>query len=406
MDGVLPGTVPLDLRGRSPVHGNTVAPTRADHVRSVATQLLRSGVAGQVFPGASACIAYHEDGAPVYVVAHAGAMGPSLGPITATTFFDLASVTKPIVAMAALTLVRDGAAKLDVEAQELLADVRGSAAARASLRRLLRHTSGLAAWGGLFLDVPHAIGSAAARRWMISEAARRPDESGVKGPVYSDLGYIVAGAMISKLAAQPLERVVQQRILQPLGIADSVLYVPTLDSAHRARFVAQTAATERCEWRGRLVRGEVHDENCAAMGGVAGHAGLFGTAEGVARFGLAMVDVANGRNDLIPRSLMDESLVCEPETTQKLGWDGKRAEGSSAGRRMGPATFGHLGFTGTSLWCDPESGIVVALLTNRVCPSRANMRIKAFRPAFHDAVVGAALDSMAGGSRRGLASGA
>ncbi len=327
-------------------------------------------------------------------------MGPTLGAVQTSTFFDLASITKPFVAMTALSLVRDGAAKLDVEAAEVLQDARGSACAKASLRKLLRHSSGLSAWGGLYLDVPHAIGSAAARRWMISEAARRPDESGKSGPVYSDLGYIVAGAMISKLAGVPLERAVQQRTLAPLGIADSVLYVPTLDSNQRARFVANTAATERCEWRGRLVRGEVHDENCAAMGGVAGHAGLFGTAKAVARFGVGMFDALAGRSSWLPADLVKDALSVVPGSTQKLGWDGRRPEGSSAGRRMGPETFGHLGFTGTSIWCDPETEIVVALLTNRVCPSRANAKIQAFRPAFHDAVVGAVLESARGGSRR------
>lgn len=376
---------------------------RADHVRIVATQLLRSGVAGQVFPGGSACIAYHEDGVPVYVEASAGAMGPSFGPVSSATFFDLASITKPFVSMAALSLVRDGLAKLDFEAQEAVSDVRGSTVAHATLRQFLRHTSGLAAWGGLYLDVPHAIGSSAARRWMVSEASRRPDESETKGPVYSDLGYIVAGAMIAKLAGQPLDRVIASRIASPVGIGDELVFPSTLDAPARARVVAGCAATERCEWRGRLIRGEVHDENCAAMGGVAGHAGLFGTARAVARFGVSMFEVLDGASTLVPRQLLEDALVPEPGHTQRLGWDGKRIEGSSAGRRMGPRTFGHLGFTGTSIWCDPDTRVVVALLTNRVCPSRANMKIKAFRPAFHDAVVSAALDRIAGS--RGAANG-
>jgi len=380
-----------------------VGQNREDHVRNVATQLLRSGVSGLVFPGASACIVYHEEGEPVFVTASAGRMGPGLPSVDPATYFDLASITKPIVAMAALTLVRDGLAKLDVEASELITDVRGSPAAHATLRTLLRHTSRLSAWGGLYLDVPHAIGSTAARRWMVSEAARRPDESGLEGPVYSDLGYIVAGAMISKFGGQTLDRVVAHRIAQPLGIQDELFFPSTLDSATRARVVATCAATERCEWRGRLIRGEVHDENCAAMGGVAGHAGLFGTARSVARFGMAVLDTLAGKNNTIPLALLEEALVPEPSHTQRLGFDGKRAEGSSAGRRMGLRTFGHLGFTGTSIWCDPDTGIVVALLTNRVCPSRANQKIKAFRPAFHDAVVGAIVDRAAGSSRAGAA---
>lgn len=393
----------MDLRVDFPVDGKSVSQERADQVLHVATQLLRSGVSGQVFPGASACVAFVDDGVPVYVEACAGAMGPSLGVVTPSTYFDLASVTKPFVAMSALTLVRDGLAKLDVPAQDVVSDVRGSVVAQASLRKLLRHTSGLAAWGGLYLDVPHAIGSTAARRWMVSEASRRSDEAHGKGPLYSDLGYIIAGAMIAKFAGQPLERVVASRISQPLDIGAEIVFPSSLEPAVRARIVASSAATERCDWRGRLVRGEVHDENCAAMGGVAGHAGLFGTARAVARFGIEMLESLEGRGSLLPRATLEDALAPEPDYTQRLGWDGKHAEGSSAGRRMGPRTFGHLGFTGTSIWCDPESAIVVALLTNRVCPSRANLKIKAFRPAFHDAVVGAVLDGVVGS--RGAANG-
>lgn len=338
----------------------------------------------------------------MYVTASAGRMGPGLPQVEPATYFDLASVTKPIVAMSALTLVRDGLVQLDTQASELITDVRGTPAAPATLRTLLRHTSRLSAWGGLYLDVPHAIGSSAARRWMVSEAARRVDESGLDGPVYSDLGYIVAGAMIAKAGGQTLDRLVAQRIAQPFGIAEELFFPSTLDSATRARVVATCAATERCEWRGRLIRGEVHDENCAAMGGVAGHAGLFGTARAVARFGTSVLDALAGRTNLLPTELLESAMVPEPNSTQRLGFDGKRAEGSSAGRRLGPKTFGHLGFTGTSIWCDPDTGIVVALLTNRVCPSRANVKIKAFRPAFHDAIVGAILDR-ASGSRAGAA---
>lgn len=370
-------------------------PRTDERVAETASQLLRSGVAGLVFPGASACIAYRTGDTYRFVDATAGTMGPGLPRVDASTFFDLASVTKPIVAMSALALVRDGLARLDAQAGDVLADARGAAAGPATLSALLRHTSGLSAWGGLYLDVPHALGSAAARRWLIAEAARRPDEQADGQPVYSDLGYIVAGAMISKLAGQPLERVVAQRITQPLGLADQLFYVSALDPGARSKVALHCAATERCEWRGRLVRGEVHDENCAAMGGIAGHAGLFGTARAVAAFGTAMLDVLDGRSTLLPKAGLEAALVPEPGHTQRLGFDGKRPEGSSAGRRLGPNTFGHLGFTGTSIWCDPDAGVVVALLTNRVCPSRANTKIKAFRPAFHDAVVSAALDDRA-----------
>lgn len=358
-------------------------------MKEVGAQLLRSGVSGYVFPGASACIGYVEDGQPQFVELFAGTMGPRLANVDAGTLFDLASVTKPVFAMAALALVREGRIKLDTEAQAFVPDTRGGPAAQVTLERLLRHTGGLSPWGGLYLDVPHSIGSTAARRWIVSEASRRADDSGATGPVYSDLGYILAGAMVAKAGGASLERIVAGLVTEPLGIADTLFYPGSLDSSARARVVVRAAATERCDWRGRLVRGEVHDENCAAMGGVAGHAGLFGTAKAVAKFGRAVLDAALGRGAFLPRDLIERALTPTAGSTRMLGWDGKSPAQSSAGRRMSPHAFGHLGFTGTSLWCDPERDVVVALLTNRVCPTRANEKIRAFRPAFHDAVLSA-----------------
>jgi serine-type D-Ala-D-Ala carboxypeptidase len=151
--------------------------------------------------------------------------------------------------------------------------------------------------------------------------------------------------------------------------------------------VRDAAPTEWCEWRGRLVRGEVHDENCAAFGGIAGNAGLFGTAHGMAVFGRAVLDAYLGRNTFLPQSLLERALLPREGSSLRLGWDAKSPNESSAGKRMGPRTFGHLGFTGTSIWCDPDKDIVVVLLTNRVHPSRANERIKGFRPGFHDSVL-------------------
>jgi CubicO group peptidase (beta-lactamase class C family) len=125
-------------------------------------------------------------------------------------------------------------------------------------------------------------------------------------------------------------------------------------------------------------------------GGVAGNAGLFGTAHGVAVFGRACLDSLLGRGDFLPKDLMERALAPRSDgSTMRLGWDMKSATESSAGRRTSDATFGHLGFTGTSIWCDPDKDVVVVLLTNRVHPSRANVKIRGFRPAFHDGILAA-----------------
>lgn len=347
-------------------------------------------MAGQVFPGGTACVGWRESGDPVYGVAHAGRLAYTAPTQTRDdTPYDLASLTKPLVAMTALRLVARGVIELEARADSVLSDVRGGGAAGATLEQLLTHRAGLAPWGGLYLDVPHEIGSAAARRWILSEAARRMEEGSEGKDVYSDLGYIIAGEMIARAAGDTLDVVVAREVTEPLGIAEELFFAGAMPSDRRADLVRRVAPTERCEWRGRIVRGEVHDENCAALGGVSGHAGVFGIAHGVGVFGRAMLESLAGRSEFLSKSLLEAALMARPGGTHRLGWDAKSGEPSSAGRRLGPRTFGHLGFTGTSIWCDPDRDIVVVLLTNRVHPSRANEKIKGFRPAFHDGVVAA-----------------
>ena len=351
-----------------------------------------AGVAGQAFPGGVACVNW-RDGDQVHSVEVAsGRLRAGESEVRTTTPYDLASLTKPVVAVSALRLVAAGKLQLDVRTDSVVTDVRGGVGGVATLEALLTHRSGLADWGGLYLDVPHGPGTAAARRWILSEASRRPAENEPKGPLYSDLGYLIAGEVIARTAGEKLDRVVAKEITEPLGISNEMFFPAALSPDRRAQIVREAAPTEWCEWRGRLIRGEVHGENSAASGGVAGHAGLFGTARGVAVFGRAALDALLGRGNLLPQQLMEYSLKPrDPDdgATLRLGWDTKSAENSSAGRRMSARSFGHLGFTGTSIWCDPERDLVIVLLTNRVHPSRANERIKGFRPGFHDGVIAA-----------------
>lgn len=371
---------------------------RKDRIRGEATRLLAAGVAGRVFPGGTACIGYREAAKDatrdVYVEAAAGRLMDGGPNVEVGTPYDLASITKPFIGMLALRLVVEGKITLDTRADSLLSDTRGGAGGPATLEQLLTHRAGLSPWGGLYLDVPHEPGTSAARRWIVGEASRRPDETGAARKqlaVYSDLGYLIAGEMLARAAGATLDRALQTLVLEPLGIADDVYYAGALPADKKATLIRRAAPTERCEWRGRLVRGEVHDENAAALGGVAGNAGLFGTAKGVAVFGRAMLDVLHGRSNFLPKETLEEALAERPGGSYRLGWDTRSQEGSSAGKRLSAKSFGHLGFTGTSLWCDPEKDVVVVLLTNRVHPSRANDRIKGFRPAFHDGLL-AALD--------------
>lgn len=362
---------------------------RQARVRKAATRLLTAGVAGQVFPGGTAAVLWHEDAREVAVLACGGRLSRDGAAVVESTPYDLSTLTQPFVATAALRLVAEGLVRFEDRADEVLSDVRGGVAAGITLEDILLHRSGLAPWGGLYLDVPHDPGTAAARRWILAEAARRASDEGQGHSVRSDLGYLIAGEMLVRSAGESLDRIVQSRVCEPLGISDEVFYAGALSADRKAPLMRKAAPTERCQWRGKLIQGEAHDENCAAMGGVAGHAGLFGTAAGVARLGLEYLGVLAGRSEFLSRDTITAALA-ESETRDPLRLVWRLAAGSaSAGRRLGPRTFGMLGLTGTSVFCDPDRELVVALLTNRIHPSRANEKIQGFRPAFHDGIVAA-----------------
>ena len=365
-----------------------VASNRRDRIQADATRLLEAGVSGQVFPGAAAAVSWREHGETQVAVSCAGRLTPGGGRTGPDTPYDLASITKPFVATSALRLVASSQLALDVRAESYISDIRGTIGGQATLEELLSHRSGLAAWGGLYLDVPHERGTPAARRWIISEAARRPAEEDRGKVIYSDLGYMLAGELISKIAGCTLDQVVAEQVTEPLGIAGEVYYAGVASPERKGTLIRTAAPTEMCDWRGRVARGEVHDENCAALAGVSGHAGLFGTARGVAIFGRALLDSLQKRLDFLPSDLIAKALTrpVGSTSTYRLGWDSK-GDDARTGKRLSPHSFGHFGFTGTSLWCDPARDVVLVLLTNRVHKSRANEKIKGFRPAFHDGIL-------------------
>jgi CubicO group peptidase (beta-lactamase class C family) len=311
-------------------------------------------------------------------------------------FFDLASVTKPMTALAIARAGIDVTTPLGV----LLPEARGTATERTPLELLLAHRAGLDAHRPLYAPLattpPGAIDRAAALR----EAANavRPDaqagEAGEFPPVYSDLGYILAGEALARaVSARDAGDAIGRLVLAPLGLTGRAGTIRDLEEAGvRGPF----APTETVAWRGggRAIVGAVPDENAWALTGKggSGHAGIFATVDAVLAFGGALLEAA--------ASPEYAWLFRERRGgTLRAGVDGKSAEGSSAGERMGPRTFGHLGFTGTSLWVDPDAGAVVVLLTNRVCPSRDNLAIRAARPWVHDALFERALRLQGRGPR-------
>ncbi|MGE0787044.1 MAG: serine hydrolase domain-containing protein [Sandaracinaceae bacterium] len=359
-------------------------------VRAHAARLLAAGVSGRVFPGAVAAIVWRENGEEHEACAAAGTREPNAGgKIAEDTMFDLGAITRSVVGVAALRAHEAGLVDLEAQVEALLPHVRGGILGEVTLRMLLEHRGGLAAWGGLYLDVPHDPGSVAARRWLLSEAARR-DAEGKRGThVVSDLGYLVAGAALAKAYGASLADVVAAEVAGPLGLGESLMYPGALMGDRRAAFAARAAPTERCGFRGRLMVGEVQDENAWAYGGVAGHAGLFATASALARLGSRLASAWGDGSELMRSEVLREALTPDATGTERYGIARVSGDPPACGRRMGPGTFGQLGLPGTSLFFDPESQVTVALLTNRICPSRANQMIEGFRPAFHDGVLAA-----------------
>jgi CubicO group peptidase (beta-lactamase class C family) len=347
---------------------------------------LDAGCDEGVFPGASACAATWQRGAWSYIDVAAGVRAEGTSAVTAQTIYDLASLTKPWVATAALRLHQADVFDLGARVDAVIPEARGLPVGERSWEEVLSHRSGLEAWVPFYETLPEEPGSNAAHAWILGELLPHWDPGTVGTSVYSDLGYILAGVAMSRASGQPLNEIVAERITSELGVDDTVFF-----GASRAdgTWKAWCAPTGWSPWRQRILVGEVHDDNCAALGGVAGHAGMFGVANGVARFGAACVAAWHGRRGASEEELMRHATAVRPGGTHRLGWDGKAQEGSAAGSSIDADAFGHLGFTGTSLWCDPRRQLVMVLLTNRVAVSDDNTAIREFRPGFHDAVVDA-----------------
>jgi serine-type D-Ala-D-Ala carboxypeptidase len=308
------------------------------------------------------------------------------------TLFDLASLTKPMSAVAVARAGIDIAAPLRTFCPELAT----TASADVSMELLLSHRAGLAAHVALF--APLLEGGTVDPRAAIAIAAdaRRDDARGdipLAGfpPVYSDVGYLLAGEALARATKQAdAGGAIAKLVVEPLGLGGELGTARELE-ARGIDVVRDAAPTEDVPWRGGVVRGRVHDENAWAITGAggSGHAGMFGTVNAVVQFGCAVLDALESKSAPLSAGTGDGLswlVTPRPGGTLRAGFDGKSADGSSAGTLAGAWAFGHLGFTGTSLWIDPEARIVVALLTNRVHPTREHVAIRAARPRAHDAL--------------------
>ena len=202
--------------------------------------------------------------------------------------------------------------------------------------------------------------------------------------VYSDLGYMVLAWVVEILSGQRLDSFVSDHIYTPLGLTG--LFFMDL-SAPTKKNTSLMVSTQDCPWRQKLLTGEVEDENAWAVGGIEGHAGLFGDALSVHQLCCEIMDIVQGRGTkVLDPGVIQTFVQKEPGRDRVAGFDTPADQESSAGRYFSKASLGHLGFTGTSFWMDPESGQIAVLLTNRVHPSRENLKIKEFRPWIHDLI--------------------
>jgi CubicO group peptidase (beta-lactamase class C family) len=384
------GRLPVNVPGVAPLGAGLDLPsnpmklragnTTADAKLKPAYDVLDRAVADHAFPGGVLAVGYrgelqvHPFGRQTY-----DASSPAVAP---DTIYDAASLTKAVVTATLVAMqAESGRIALDAPVTRYVPEWNSGPnpewRKRVTIRHLLTHSSGLPAHKDYFLAI-HSEREAIAN--ICKESLEY--EPGAK-TVYSDLGFILLGEILERATGRTIDQLARERIFTPLGMADT-LFKPSKALSNRVAPTEQDAT-----YRKRLLRGEVHDENAFAMGGVAGHAGMFTTASDLAAFSQMLLNGGiYGHQRLLTRATLAQFIVPQAiaANTRTLGWMVPTTD-SSSGRYFSARSFGHLGFTGTSIWIDPERQLFVILLTNRVYPTRANDKIAAVRPAVHDAVV-------------------
>jgi CubicO group peptidase (beta-lactamase class C family) len=360
-----------------------------------AAEIILEGVLQRAFPAAS--VEVGRLSGPIWRRAFGSLRYDPYAPDTTDdTVFDLASLTK-VIATTTLVMraVDTEALTLDDRVHAWLPAWRGTDREDVTIRDLLAHASGLPAYLPFFRDHTGRVEFEPAICALPLEYPPRSQS------VYSDLGFMLLGFIIEEARRAPAGEEARGRPAREAGLLDPAA---TLAGQFRriASFVTpdpltfrpprtwreRTAPTEIDAWRGRLLTGEVHDENTWALGGAAGHAGLFGSAPAVGAFARAVLQTIAGESILARPETFREFIrrTSIPGSSRALGWD-TMLPTSSCGTLLSRTAIGHTGFTGTSLWIDWERDLYIVLLTNRVHPTRDNERLRALRPKFHDAVV-------------------
>ncbi len=379
----------------SPVPSLATAYDDQDERFSSAFSVLKNAIADGVFPAASAAVTQGEKLVVLNSFGHFTYEANS-SPVPPATLFDLASVTKAVASTTmAMLLYERGLLELEAPVSgvvpEFLADTCGEPDSRrrdVTFRMLLAHSSGLPAYEKLFLKQQSR--EDLLRTAFTTSLSTDPGSHAE----YSDIGFIILGAALDRIAGESLDAFCQREIFGPLGMVNTTFnppkksrakIPPTADERLGNESAAGAGPMPRSTFRQRIIQGEVHDENASVLGGVAGHAGLFSNAEEMARFAHTLLQEGSPilRRETIALFTSRESVPAG--TSRALGWDTPSSP-SQSGKYFSPRSFGHLGYTGTSLWIDPDRRLSITLLTNRTWPDCTNQAIRQVRPKFHDAV--------------------
>ncbi len=320
--------------------------------------------------------------------------GLSEEPMEIDTVFDLASISKIFTTATLIARFVDrGWISYETRVGSIFSNFK---IPNATIANLLSHTAGLPAWAPLYEKIREAFPWRALETVPIRERQKLmrelvfkvdPDRGMNQKAVYSDLTFLILGFLIEEITQMDFDRAVKTFLWEPMGLLEEKGQGPFFVRTDHAPFKARlenVAATEDCPWRGSILQGQVHDDNCWSMGGYAGHAGAFGSARDLLLFSKKLLTERWLSPEVLKR--MWTRVPEPPGCDRTLGWDTPSGDAPVLGHRFSSRSVGHLGFTGTSLWIDPENGIAVTLLSNRVHPSRENILIRELRREFHEAL--------------------
>ncbi len=384
-----------------------------------ARELLASGVDEGVFPGAVLLVG--KRGEVIFEEA-VGTLSKIEGadgvPTKVETVFDIASLTQPIVtASLIMILLEKGKLHLDDKVTRYVPGFGTFSKSDITIRNLLEHSSGLVHWHPFYEEIVALsassrmgiLASSTAKDYVyqqISRFALKHKAGAVQ--IFSDIGYIILGQVIERLFGAPLNKIANKLLFQPLGMASSsFIDLPMVKRGALEAVPDIVAPTEACSWRKRILVAEVHDDNAWAMGGISGHAGCFSTARDIHNFAASLLAAYHGQASFVARKTVrtfwypwveqygDPSLVegsirehfQDKNHSWRLGWEGPNQDNGMVGAGLSPFAVGHAGFTGCSLWIEPELGLDIVLMTNRIHPTRNNKKILEYRPKLHGAIL-------------------